>query len=67
MKLLNLPADVAHLLYGISRVLRHVVRGNKFRFVGRDNYPEKFQLLIFGKSFNFNDLSLLKLFFTPGQ
>ena len=42
VELLDFPAKAAHILYGLHVVLRHLVRDDVIRALGRQHNPEKF-------------------------
>src|SRR5450759_279487 len=59
VKLLDLPAKAAHILYDLHVVLSHLVRHDIIRALGRQHYSEKFHLMFGRKALNFDDLILL--------
>lgn len=67
VKLLNLPAKAAHIMYDLHVGLGHLVSNDIIRALGRQHYSENFHLMIGGKTFNFDDLALLPLCFGPIQ
>src|SRR4030067_1344406 len=50
VKLLNLPTQAAHILYGLNIILSQVVRYDIFRALGRQHHPEQFHFMVFGKT-----------------
>lgn len=67
MKLLNFPAEAAHILDDLHVVLPHLVGHNIVRALGRKHYSENFHLVFGRKAFDFDDFALLLLRCTPGQ
>jgi hypothetical protein len=61
VKLLDLPAKDAHILYDLHVVLSHLVRHDIIRALGRQHYSEYFHLMFGRKAFDFDDLTLLLL------
>src|SRR5450759_2147910 len=58
VKLLDLPAKAAHILYDLHVVLRHLVHHDIIRALGRQHYSEKFHLMLVGKPLTLMTLSL---------
>jgi len=67
VKLLDLPAKAAHILYDLHLVLSHLVRHDIVRALGRQHYSENFHLMLGRKTFDFDDLTLLLFCFCPLQ
>lgn len=65
VKLLDLPAKAAHILYDLHVVLSHLVRHDKVRALGRQHHSEKFHLMFGRKALDFDDLTLLLLGCSP--
>jgi hypothetical protein len=59
MKLLDLPAKAAHILYDLQVVLSHLVRNDIIRALDREHYSEQFHLMLGGEPFDFDYLTLL--------
>ena len=59
VKLLDLPAKAAHILYDRHVVLRHLVHHDIIRALGRQHDPENFHLMFGKRPLNFDDLILL--------
>src|SRR4030066_2322141 len=57
VKLLDLPAKAAHILYDLHVVLRHVVGDDIVRALGRQHHSENFHLVLSRKPFDFDDLA----------
>src|SRR5512145_1749276 len=67
VKLLDLPAKAAHILYDLHVVLRHLVVNDIVRALGRQHYSENFHLVLGRKALDFDGLAALLLDFTPCQ
>ena len=65
VKLLDLPAKAAHVLYDLHTVLSHLVRHDIIRALGRQHNSENFHLMFARKTSDFDDLTMLLLFFCP--
>ena len=65
VKLLNLPAQAAHLLNGLRGCLSGAVSHNIIRSVGRHRDSEKLHLVVLGKTSKFDALALLLLLVCP--
>jgi hypothetical protein len=59
VKLLDLPAKAAQIMYDLHVVLRHLVGNDIVRALGRQHYSENFHLMFGRKAFDFYDLTLL--------
>lgn len=53
VKLLDFPTKATHLLYSLGVVLRHVVRHNIVRALGRKHHSEKFHFVAAWKALDF--------------
>ncbi len=65
MKLLDIPSKSAHLSHSLRGVLLYVIRHGIIRALGGMRNPEELHLVIFWKSFDFNQLAMLRLSFRP--
>jgi hypothetical protein len=59
VKLLDLPAKAAQIMYDLHVVLRHLVGNDIVRALGRQHHSENFHLMFSRKAFDFYDLTLL--------
>lgn len=67
VKLLNLPAQAAHLLYRLLVSLSQIVGHDIVRALGRQHDPEQFHFVLLRKAFEPHPFALLPFAFRPGQ
>lgn len=67
VKLLDFPAHAAHLLYGSVRILSQVVGDDPVRAVGGNRDPEQFHFVVFGKTFDLDELAMRPFVIGPRQ
>lgn len=67
MKLLNLPAQGAHLLSVVCRTLRQVVGHDPFRAVGGHLNPEQLHFVVTRKAPDLDQFALLQVSLAPTQ
>src|SRR5450756_384593 len=67
VKLLNLPTQAAHILYGLNIILSQVVRYDIIRALGRQHHPEQFHFMVFRKILDLYDFAMLLFWFGPYQ
>ena len=65
VKLLDLPTPAAHFLYSLRVVLRHVVRHNIVRALGRKHNPKEFHFMCARKALKLDQFALLFFDFCP--
>ena len=59
VKLFDLPAKAAHILYDLHIVLHHLVCNDIVRTLGRQHYSENFHLVLSRKTLDFDDFAML--------
>jgi len=67
VKLLNLPTQGAHLLYGRQGMLSKIVGHDIVRALGRQHHSEQFHLMLLGKAFDLDHFAVLFFRFRPCQ
>jgi hypothetical protein len=65
VKLLNLPAQSTHILYGLRVVLSNIIGDDMIRALGRQHHPEQFHLVVFGKALELHHFTMFSLFYRP--
>jgi hypothetical protein len=67
VKLLDLPAHAAHLLYGMVRILSQVVGDDPIRAVGGNRDPEQLHFVVFRKTLDLDELAMCPFVIGPRQ
>ena len=67
VKLLNLPAQATHFLYGLRVVLSHIVGDDIIRALGRQHHPEQFHFVILGKALELHHFAMRSFQLRPVQ
>ncbi len=67
VKLLNLPPQATHFLYGLRVVLSKIVGNDIIRALGRQHHPEQFHFMVFGKALELHHFAMLSFRLRPLQ